>query len=247
MKIVYFANSNMRGNETGRKELRKREERLRSLVSPGVEIGLVDNPDGPLCIESARDEIQALPGVARNLSAAADQGVDAGVLGCAGDPGYHSLRELVTFPLVGAGHTAIHMAALMGDRFSIYTPLDSTIAPTRKLVEDTGLLLSLASIRPINIPVLEIRTHPQEVFETLVTQGRRMVEEDGADCLILGCMSIAFQGFAETLGRRLGVSIIDPVAVSVTLAESLARIRLSHSPRFYHRKNPGGCVPAAAG
>ena len=186
MKIVYFANSNMQGTEAGRKELRKREEKLRNLVSPGVEIALVDNPDGPPCIESAQDEIQALPGVARNLTAAAGQGVDAGVLGCAADPGYHSLRELVTFPLVGAGHAAIHMATLMGNRFSIYTPLDSTIAPTRKLVEDTGLLLHLASIRPINIPVLEIRTHPEEVFEILVAHGRRMVEEDGADCLILG-------------------------------------------------------------
>ena len=145
-----------------------------------------------------------------------------------------------SIPLVGPGHTSIHMAALMGNRFSIYTPLESTITPTLKLVEDTGLLCHLASVRPLNIPVLEIRTNPEGVFERLVSLGQRMMDEDGADCIIMGCMSIAFQGLAERLSQRLKVSIIDPVAVSVTLAESLARIRLSHSPQFYHRKKRDG-------
>lgn len=237
MKIIYFANSNMRTNEAGRLELKKREQRLSELVSEGVEIRIVDNPDGPLCIENARDEIQAIPGTAKNLIAAQTEGVDAGVLGCAGDPGFHSLRELVKFPLVGPGHTAIHMAGLMGHRFSIFTPVVSTIAPTRKLVQDTGLSQQLASIRPLNIPVLEIRTQRQATFEKLVSLGKRMVEEDEADTLILCCMSIAFQSLAADLASELGVSVIDPVAVSVTLAESLARINLTHSPYFYHREN----------
>jgi allantoin racemase len=236
MKIVYFANSNLRGNAQGQQELEKREKRLRSLVSEGVDIRIVDNPEGPLCIETAKDEIQALPGTAKNLLAAQDQGVNAGVLGCAGDPGFHSLRELVTFPLIGPGHTSIFMAAMMGNRFSIFTPVESTIAPTRKLVEDTGLIGQLGSIRPMSIPVLEIRTNREATFVKLVDLGQRMVAEDDADTLIFCCMSIAFQGLADELSKKLGVSVIDPVAVSVTLAESLARIGLTHSPRFYHRE-----------
>jgi allantoin racemase len=160
MKIVYFANSNMRTNEPGCRELAKRQERLQQLVGPGVEITIVDNPEGPLSLESAQDEIRALPGTARTLVEARSRGISAGILGCAVDPGIHSLRELVTFPLVGPGHASIHMAAMLGNRFSIFTPLASTIAPTRKMVEDTGLLSHLASIRSIDIPVLEIRTQP---------------------------------------------------------------------------------------
>lgn len=236
MKIVYFANSNMRGNEPGRRELKKREKRLGQLVGPDVEIGIVDNPEGPLSLETARDEIQALPGTARNLLEAQARGIDAGIIGCAADPGFHSLRELVTFPLVGPGHTSVFTAAMMGNRFSIFTPVASTVAPTRKLVEDTGLVGQLGSIRPIEVPVLEIRTNPEAVFEKLVSIGRKMIAEDDADTLILCCMSLAFQNLADPLSERLGVSVIDPVAVSVTWAESLARIGLSHSPRFYHRK-----------
>jgi len=235
MKIVYFANSNMRGNEQGRKELKKREQVLQSLVSEGVEISIMDNPEGPLCIESAKDEIKALSGTAKNLLAAQAQGIDAGVLGCAGDPGFHSLRELVKFPLVGPGHTSVFMAAMLGNRFSIYTPLESTIALTRKLVEDTGLIGQVGSIRSIDMPVLGIRANPEATFQKLVALGQRMVAEDNADVLILCCMSIAFQGLAGKLSQRLCVSVVDPVAVSVTLAESLAQIGLTHSPRFYHR------------
>jgi len=190
-----------------------------------------------LSLESAQDEIQALPGTARNLMEARSGSVDAGILGCAVDPGIHSLRELVTFPLVGPGHASVHMAALLGNRFSIFTPLASTIAPTRKMVEDTGLLSHLGSIRPIDIPVLEIRTAPEKTLHKLEVLGERMIAEDQADTLILCCMSMAFQGVAKGLSERLGVSVIDPVAVAVTLAESLARIGLSHSPRFYHRSS----------
>lgn len=236
MRIVYFANSNLRGNEAGRKELIKREQRVKSLVGRDVEISIVDNPEGPLSLETAKDEIQALSGTAKNLLEAQSRGIDAGILGCAVDPGYHSLRELVTFPLVGPGHASIFTAAMLGNRFSIYTPLESTVAATRKLVEDTGLAVQLGSIRPIDIPVLEIRTKPDDTFAKLVSIGRQMIVEDNADTLILCCMSLAFQGVANKLSQRLGVSVIDPVSVSVTQAESLARIGLSHSPRFYHRK-----------
>lgn len=236
MEIVYFSNTNMRGYEAGKVELKKRQRRLEALVGPGTEIRIVDNPEGPLSLESAKDEIQALPGTARNLMEAQSRGIAAGILGCAVDPGIHSLRELVTFPLVGPGRASVHTAALLGNRFSIFTPLESTIAPTRKMVEDTGLLPHLGSIRPIDIPVLEIRTQPEKTLRKLVELGRHMMLEDEADTLILCCMSIAFQNVANELSRRLGVSVIDPVAVAVTLAESLARIGLSHSPRFYHRK-----------
>ena len=237
MKIIYFANSNLNGYEAGREERMKREKRLRELVGPDVDISIVDNPQGPLSLETAKDEIQALPGTAQNLISAQEAGVDAGVLGCAVDPGYHILRELVTFPLIGPGHTAIFTAAMLGNRFSIYTPLESTVASTRKLVEDTGLAAQLGSIRPVNLQVLEIRAHPEATMERLIDIGKRMIAEDNADTLIFGCMSMAFQNIAGELSRRLGVSVVDPVAVSVTLAESMARIGLSHSPRFYHRKS----------
>ena len=98
------------------------------------------------------------------------------------------------------------------------------------------MICCLGSIRPIDIPVLEIRTQPEKTLREVETLGRRMIEEDEADSLILCCMSMAFLGAANELSQRLGVSVIDPVAVAVTLAESLARIGLSHSPRFYHRK-----------
>jgi len=235
MKIIYFSNTSLSGYEAGQKERKKREARLKELVSPDVEIAIVDNPDGPLSLETAKDEIQAMPGTAQNLLAAQEQGIDAGVMGCAVDPSYHAFRELVTFPLLGPGHTSIYSAATLGNRFSIFTPVASTIAPTQKLVEDTGLAARLGSIRPINLPVLEIRTQPEKTLDQMVSIGERMIEEDNADTLILCCMSMAFQNIAGELSRRLGVAVIDPLAVSVTLAESLVRIGLTHSPRFYHR------------
>ena len=56
--------------------------------------------------------------------------------------------------------------------------------------------------------------------ERLLTEGRKAVEEDGAEVLILGCT--AEYGFQETMQSVLGVPVIDAILAPFKYAEFLA-------------------------
>jgi allantoin racemase len=59
------------------------------------------------------------------------------------------------------------------------------------------------------------------------------VDEDGADVLILGCMSMAFHDVTQELQERVGVPVVNPVAASLAMAELVARQKLVHSKRYW--------------
>jgi allantoin racemase len=88
-------------------------------------------------------------------------------------------------------------------------------------------------LRGIGLSVMELARDREACMRQIALAGRAAVDQDGADVLILGCMSMAFHDVAEDLQERLGVPVINPVAASLTMAEYLARNRLCHSKRAY--------------
>jgi Asp/Glu/hydantoin racemase len=55
-----------------------------------------------------------------------------------------------------------------------------------------------------------------EVLYKIIETGRQLIEEDGAETLILGCAGLALHRKAAQL--ELGVPIIDPVEAAVKMA-----------------------------
>lgn len=233
MKLIYFSSTNMTGSEAGRRELEKRRAVLASLCSPGTRIDFVDNPAGPPSIQTLMDEFQAVPGTLQNAAKAEAEGYDGGIIGCFGDPGLHAVRERVTMPLVGSCQPAIHLAAQLGERFGVLSPVPSTVPFTRKLVEEYGLGHKLAAVRSVNIPVLQIRQDRAGALTRLVEVARGVVEHDGADTLVLGCMSMAYQGLAADLQEQLGVPVVNPLFAAIRTLEMLVGAQLTQSPRIY--------------
>jgi len=66
---------------------------------------------------------------------------------------------------------------------------------------------------------------------------RRMVEEDGAEVIIMGCAAMA--GYSDKLREALGVPVLDPTIVSFKFAEMIADSGLAHSRvGLYHPPLP---------
>ena len=72
-----------------------------------------------------------------------------------------------------------------------------------------------AGERPLDISVDDAANDP-EVLQKIIDTGRQLVEEDGAETLILGCAGLAAHRKAAQM--ELGVPIIDPVEAAVTMA-----------------------------
>ena len=92
-------------------------------LGPGVAVTWSRIETGPASIESELDEALAAPDTIAKVLDAARSGAAAVVIDCLGDPGLEAAREVVTIPVLGSGQTSMHVAAMLGYRFSILTVL----------------------------------------------------------------------------------------------------------------------------
>ena len=212
----------------GVEELDRRRTILQSWAAPGVEVGIAENPDGPGSIESAYEEYLSIPG-SLELAASLEASYDAMILGCFGDPGLDGFREILSVPMVGPCEASIHVAATLGHKLGIVTVLDSVVEPLRKLARIAGLESRVASVVSCDVPVLELHDGSYDA----VLDGCRKAIADGADTLVLGCMSMAFLGVAERLAEELGVPVLNPARTGLKLAELLVGSGVTHSKRAY--------------
>jgi len=220
----------------GEKWLEDARQTYAAHARPGTRISAVAVQKGPASIESRRDEALATPEVLRLAQEAEREGVRAVIIDCMGDPGMEPAREVVSIPVIGPALACMHLAAMLAHRFSIITLPPSSIPGVEEQVWRYGLQHRLASVRAIELAVLDILGHGDEVLRPLIEAAVRAVLEDGAGAVIPGCTGMA--GMAPKVQAALAergceVPVLDPPAVAVKLAESLVEMGVSHSRRTY--------------
>ena len=233
MRIVYVVPAPMGRTPEGAAEMARRGELLREYAAPGTEVDIIDVPQGPASIESMYEEYISIPATAERVLEAEEQGYDAAIVGCFGDPGLDAFRELTDMLVVGPGESSFLAAAMLGHSFSVVTVTASVIASTKREVRNAGVGDKLASVRVVETPVLELAQDRGATLEKLAAEGRKALEADGADTLVLGCMTMGFLGVAEELSQRLGVPVVNPSLWCLKMAEAMAGAGYSHSKKAY--------------
>lgn len=207
----------------------RRQTIANELVDSEVVVSKTDR--GPNAVESGVEHDLAIPGILRSIHSIAGD-TDAIVIGCFSDPGLDAARELIDQPVIGPGHTAIHTAANLADSFSCLTIRDSP-NPLERLVHDSHLDSKLASCRTLDLTVSEIIDSTDSAIEAVVSESNRAISEDGADAIVPGCMSLAFQQVHREIADVIGVPVIDPLSICLETAHSLARHGMTHSRASY--------------
>jgi len=182
---------------------------------------------GPPVLESAYDESVAVPHILDAVREANAAGFDAVVLAAFCDPGLEAVREISDIPVYGLEETTLAVALLLGNKFSILTEKPHKTAAKTQHVRKHGLESRFASVRAIGMGVAEIAVDPERVKHAGLEIARRMIEDDGAEVIVMGCASMA--GYSEDLERELGVPVLDPVAVTFKVVEALSDIGIRHS------------------
>ncbi len=176
--------------------------------------------EGPPGIES-QAHVDAVAGPLCDLIAAEAAATDAFVIACFSDPGLAQARERVAPPVFGISESGILAALSLGERFGIIAILPTSIPRHRRYVRQLGLEARLAGDRAIGIGVTGL-AGGDDVLERMQAVGRQLIEEDGADVLILGCAGMADRRAA--LEERLGRPVVDPCQAAT--AQALAAVRL---------------------
>jgi allantoin racemase len=233
MRVLYFVPGPMSKGPLGPQEVLRRQSILQKLAGPTTEVLVRDAESGPSSIESIYEEYLSVPGMMQAVADAEQEGIDAVIVGCFGDPGVDGAREIAGIPVIGPCESSMHMAAMLGYKFSVVTVLDEVKPIIRKVLHHTGLESRMASVRVIETSVLDIAGRRSAVFSRLVDAGRLAIDQDGADTLILGCMSLAFQELSLELGDVLGVPVVSPAEAALKTAETLVSLKLSQSKKAY--------------
>lgn len=201
---------------------------------PDTEITIVNIERGPESIEQRYDETWASLPTLLEAERAEKEGYDAVIDYCFGDPALESIKEALNILVVGLNEPSIHIASILGRRFSIIGVGGKKIEASGRTVDKVahyGLGNRLASVRKVEVRVLDVKKEFEKVVEALTEEGRKAIKEDGADVLILGCGSLL--NIAEILQQRLGVPVIDPGLVALKVAEDLVKLKLVQSKKAY--------------
>ncbi len=202
---------------------------LAPLKGPDTELTVVNPAHGPVSIESAYDEAMAIPPTLELVKQAEKDGYDAVVLACFSDPGLEAARELVSIPVVGIEESTLHVAAMLGHKFSIMTARSQRVPNKIEHVKQCDLADKLASVRPLGMSVLEMDAEPQRAKSRIMDVAGAAVREDGAEVIILGCAGLA--GYSAEIEQELGVTVLDPSPIALKIAEMLVSLKLTHSKR----------------
>lgn len=200
------------------------------------EISTVNIDIGPSSVENEIDEALAATGVILKAIEAENEGVDAIIIDSCGDAGIYPAREAVSIPVLGCGQTSMHVASMLGGKFSVVTVLDSVIGLFEDLAKKYAVHEHLVSIRSIDVPVLDIHKDLEGVKHKLAKESLRAVEEDGANAIVLGCTG--FIGCDEVIDRHLkakgyDIPVVDPTTVCIVVAQELIKLNLSHSKKLF--------------
>ena len=204
-------------------------------LAPGTEITIVAPIGCPSSTESEKDEIRAAPQIFSEVIKAKEEGYDAVTIDCTLEPGLNAAKRDSRIPVVGAGEAALCLALLFGERFSVIMPIPESIGPMVSKIRQMGLWERTASVRAINVHVLDLDDRDQ-TLAAVAEEARRAIEEDGAEVIVFGCTVMG--PIASALAGRLGVPVIEPGTAALKLAEAFTASGWSSS--LFPRKGEGG-------
>jgi allantoin racemase len=218
----------------GKAEVERRGEKLQQWSEPGTEVCIRTAAYGPASIESGYESALSVPPAAQLVMEASKDGFDAGIVGCFSGPGLDAHREITDMLVLAPGAVCIALATTLGHKFSMLATGPGRAPVFRKLAWEAGVSDALASVRSVDTPVLEFNRDRSASRARIAEQCRAAVEEDGADVVILGCMTMGFLEVAEELTEELGIPVINPSKTVLKFAEATLSLKLSHSRAAYH-------------
>ena len=197
---------------------------LEAAKRPETEVEVVSlAADRPKHLEYHSYEALVVADIVR-LTQDASTEYDAVVIACFYDVGLREAREVSGRAIVTAPcQAATDIAGHLGNTFSVLVTRRKCIPKMTENIRAYGQGNAKASMRPLGLGVHELQADHKATCDRLLSEGRKAVEEDGAEVLVLGCT--AEYGFYETMQRELRVPVIVALLAPFKYAEHLVELR----------------------
>ena len=218
-------------------QLALRRAQIRAVrLGPGIEFDFRPVKAAPSNYVSHHDYVLADMGIIEAGLRAQEEGYHAVCIDTMSDSGMAGLRSLLDIPVIAPGRASMLTALMFGDRFSVLTMWSQWKPLYAKSLNDLGIQHKCASIRALNVRPDNrqlLSGREADIFPLLAEAGRKAVEEDGADVLLLGSTTM-HQAHAY-LAEHLPVPVINPGPLTYKLAELALGLGITHSRSAYPR------------
>ena len=199
---------------------------IAQIKQPDTEVTVIsyDMPNSPLHLEFRSYEALVVGDTIRMARYGGVDGFDAIVIGCFYDPGIEAAREISGDAIVVAPcQASCQIAANLSNKFSVIVGQYKWIEQMTERVHTYGYGKWLASMRSIDIGVHELQQDCGLTTSRIIEEGRKAIEDDHAEVLILGC-TCSFDLY-EDIQKELGVPVIDPIVAAYKMAEYLGSLK----------------------
>jgi allantoin racemase len=164
---------------------------LKNAAAPGTTIEVHGLAPGKAIADQYRYlEFRDTGEILDNGLKAEREGYDAFLIGNIFEPGLHALRELLNIPVLGLCEASVHLACLMGAKFSVVNVNAKFARRVAENIAATGLTSRLASMEEMEVAragefdrAFEDETARQAVIERFRAAARRGIA-NGAECVI---------------------------------------------------------------
>jgi allantoin racemase len=212
-------------------DLERKRQSLRTVLRPETQLDMFAADSGVPYIESSLEFYFSQVAVARKVIEVASMGYDAVVGTAFLDNGLDAARELVDIPVVGPAKTTLYMAATLANKFAVIAAAGDLPKHVWAFAKVLGVVDRLVAIPTLQCTVADFLHDEDNAVAMTVTMGRQLMENQGAEALVLGCG--ATTGLAARVADELGIPVLDPGLTAVKYAEMLVDLGLSHSKRAY--------------
>jgi dihydropyrimidinase len=199
-----------------------------SLPSDVVVHGFTAPYPGPTAIESQTDAVLSAEACIRAIKPIAKH-YDAFLVACfRAHPLIGVLKEEVEAPVLGIMEAAMYASRMLGENMGIICTSDRSVMIHGRAVSAYGFSDYFAGCESAQLGVLELDSKPQqEVHAIMSNKINRLIKENGADCILLGCAGMAeMRTVCEAAVEGTGVRVIDGVGIGVQFLISLVKENL---------------------
>lgn len=215
-----------------REEMDLRCRILSGCTGKDVELSMECLTETKVYVDSAFDVVMAGPEIVKRAMQAEKDGYDAVVLYCFSDPALDACREALHIPVVGGGQASCLFSMMVGRQSGILITDKRRMSEKMAFRYQTGLMPdNIRSMHSVDLHDIDVWKERDKTVEALYEASKDLIDEDGVQVIILGCLS--FLGLAEPLANLLHVPVIDSAKAAVSMAESLVRQGLFTSKAAY--------------
>jgi allantoin racemase len=196
---------------------------LEKVARPDVTLDYVNISRGYLGL-SGYEQLYGSVEMVKRAFQAEKHGYDAFIIGCASDMALMECRSLVNIPVIAPTEACGHIAATLGNKFSIIDLQYATRPVIEGAVRNAGLSPKLASVRsPEGMDADKVSQltseDPAKAVQIFRDEMKRAIKEDGAEALLVSCMLTSAFLTEHGLYEVEGVPVIDLLAGSLKMAE----------------------------